>query len=353
VAPASAGLAPGPPGAARGLLPAGGKPERLGSAVALTHANGTELAFVSATHFDDLRGIVYVYTRHGSGFRRTAAIQDPAGAQAYFGYSLAASGRTVAIAGGNGQVFVYRLVGARWRHQTTLTGVPFVFEVAMSASTLAISDVTTQDQEVAIYSRRGGGFSLQTILHGPDAFGAAVSVSGSTVAIGGDGKVWVYAKSRSGWVRQAKLTGSVNFYGETLAVSGSTLVVGAFAAHRHSGLAYIYQRSGGRWHQVARFKDPNRTPNAAFGDTTAAAGRRVLIGAPSGAPLVGERLRCGSAYEFVKSAGRWRYRARVANPGCTPGDEFSVAMAILGSTAVIGAPLKNHGHGAVYVLRVP
>ncbi|HWF82879.1 MAG TPA: FG-GAP repeat protein [Streptosporangiaceae bacterium] len=77
---------------------------------------------------------------------------------------------------------------------------------------------------------------------------------------------------------------------------------------------------------------------------------------PGGTALAGfgglatERSQCGSAFEFSRPRGRWHERARVADPKCSSYDEFGFAVAISGSTALIGAPGADNNKGAAYLL---
>jgi hypothetical protein len=76
-------------------------------------------------------------------------------------------------------------------------------------------------------------------------------------------------------------------------------------------------------------------------------GARIVIGSPFGI-----RKRCGKTYEYFFNGQTWRQRAQVVNPSCSAEDLFGWAVALSGKTAVIGAPGKNKGMGAAYVLAV-
>lgn len=77
---------------------------------------------------------------------------------------------------------------------------------------------------------------------GADRFGRAVAISGDTVVVGADldnigatsdqGSAYVFVRSGTTWVEQQKLTASDgaagDFFGISVAISGETIVLGAF-----------------------------------------------------------------------------------------------------------------------------
>ena len=91
-----------------------------------------------------------------------------------------------------------------------------------------------------------------------DVFGTSCAISGDTVVIGArsadsdtganSGAAYVFVRSGSSWLQQAKLTAgdgaATDIFGSSVAISGDTAVVGAYLdddAGMDSGSAYIYQ----------------------------------------------------------------------------------------------------------------
>ena len=82
-----------------------------------------------------------------------------------------------------------------------------------------------------------------------DNFGYSVAISGSTAVVGAPfknsnkGTVYVFTHSGSTWSKQAELTASDAFpgadFGFSVAISGSTLVVGAYGKNSGTGAAYV------------------------------------------------------------------------------------------------------------------
>ncbi|MCP4373769.1 MAG: hypothetical protein GY797_37560, partial [Deltaproteobacteria bacterium] len=96
-----------------------------------------------------------------------------------------------------------------------------------------------------------------------DRLGSSVAVSGDTVVAGADwdddngggsGSAYVFAKPGSGWAdmtQTAKLTASdgatYDYFGRSVAVSGDTVVVGAYRDDDNgtdAGSAYVFEPSG-------------------------------------------------------------------------------------------------------------
>lgn len=145
-------------------------------------------------------------------------------------------------------------------------------------------------------------------------------------------------------VHQAKLTASDGAAGDAfadVAVSGDTVVVGAFAAdvagHTDQGAAYVFVRTSGVWTQQAKLTADDGAANNGFGGDVAVSGDTALVGAPGRS----------AAYVFVRSSGVWTQQATLtADDG--PGGTFGKDVALDGNTAVVGA-YQASPDGAAYV----
>jgi FG-GAP repeat len=82
-----------------------------------------------------------------------------------------------------------------------------------------------------------------------DNFGWSVALSGSTAVVGADAKnsgtgaAYVFTRSGSTWTQQAKLTvsgGGNDFFGNSVTLSGTTAVVGAYGRKSFTGAAYVF-----------------------------------------------------------------------------------------------------------------
>merc|ERR1712216_1119635 len=130
-----------------------------------------------------------------------------------------------------------------------------------------------------------------------DQFGWSVSVSGSTVVVGArlddddslsnSGAAYVFEKSDVGeWV-QTKLTADdaaqTDWFGVSVSVSGSTVVVGAVYrdddSSSNSGAAYVFEKSdNGTWVQTKLTAD-DAAADDIFGNSVSVSGSTVVVGA--------------------------------------------------------------------------
>lgn len=96
-----------------------------------------------------------------------------------------------------------------------------------------------------------------------DNFGISVAISGDTVVVGSyhmenlnldRGAAYVFVRTGSTWTQQGKLTigEAPDAFGASVAISGSTIVVGAFAEEMRKGSVYVFVSSGGTWSQQAK-----------------------------------------------------------------------------------------------------
>ena len=92
--------------------------------------------------------------------------------------------------------------------------------------------------------------------------------------------VYVFHRtSRGTWVREVKLTAAdgetADSFGQSVGLSGNTLVVGAWHHDHEAGAAYAFQRSPrGQWSQAAELASREEAAGDHFG--MAVAGRRTL-----------------------------------------------------------------------------
>jgi hypothetical protein len=360
-------------------LPGPAPGDGFGTSLAISGAT----ALIGAPGVNAGRGAVYIFTRSGKAWSHQATLHDLRNhAGDNFGSAVAVSSTaagTFALVGADGQgaperAFVYQRSGTAWHLQAKLAGPSgsiydanddFGLAVAMTSTTAVVSTNTPETNSsggIYVFVRSGATWHRQAILYnptGPDqgAFGASVAISGSTIVAGAFVLDCAFVFTRSGqeWATQATLNASGevaacptpvpgNGFGASLAISGSTVVIGADGASR--GVAYAFTRSGTAWSRQATLTDPHGADGDLFGYAVALSGARIVVGAPFTNFPAPEH--CGTAYEYTRSGETWRERAELANPGCSDGDDFGRSLAILGTTALIGAPGVHNGAGAVY-----
>src|SRR5947208_455848 len=201
-----------------------------------------------------------------------------------------------------------------------------------------------------------------------DNFGLSVALKGSTILVGspraaiganaGQGALYVFTESNGTWSQTQKLTasdGATNdSFGESVALDGSTALIGAYNAtingHTWQGAAYIFTESNGSWSEGQRLTASDGTAGANFGNAVALNGSTALIGAD--ASTVGGNTYQGKAYLFTESGGNWsQYDMFIASDGAVD-DYFGAALAWDGVTALISTPHPTIGgntwQGAAY-----
>jgi hypothetical protein len=232
--------------------------------------------------------------------------------------------------------------------------------VAISGNTAVVGangdgDAGDESGSAYVFVRSGGAWTQQAKLTASDAarsdfFGASVSVSGNTIAVGAlrkygvegsGGSAYIFTRSGEIWSEQAKLTAddaeAVDAFGFSVSISGNTVVVGSRRnadAGPASGAAYVFTRSGENWSQEAKLTANDAERNDLFGNSVSISGNKVIIGA-FGDDDAGDTS--GSAYVFARSRGSWSQQVKLTASDATADDWFGFAVSISGNTAVVGA----------------
>jgi len=198
-----------------------------------------------------------------------------------------------------------------------------------------------------------------------DELGYSVAMSGGTAIVGASnhkvgshadqGAAYVFVRSGTTWSQQAELTASDgqtdDAFGYSVALSGSVAIVSTMGhqigngGEQYQGAAYVFVQSGATWSQQAELRASHETADDEFGASVALSGTTALIGAP--AHRVGSVSR-GAAFVFVQSGTAWSEQAELTASDGAGGDEFGYAVALSGSTALVGA-YSHNSEGSAYV----
>ena len=191
---------------------------------------------------------------------------------------------------------------------------------------------------------------------GTNHFGNSVAISGTTVVVGTSGPdepgaaAYVFTRAAVGWKQAAELKGSDTVaddsFGYSVAISGTTVVVGApmLAGPNRGGRAYVFMKTGLGWKQAAELKGNDtvgsnfKSFGDGFGNSVAISGTTVVVGAGLHAN--------GRAYVFTRTATGWRQVAELAGVAA---DLFGDSVAISGTTVVVGAPFSASYAGRAFV----
>ncbi len=328
-----------------------------------------------------------------------------------FGTSVAISGDTLVVGArgegdDEGAAYVFVRSGSDWSLQDRLEasngeiGDRFGTSVAISGDTVVVgavwedSDGSSEDNEAAdgagaayVFVRSGTAWSQQGYLKASNAgegdeFGISVAISGDTVVVGanredsdatgGDnngathaGAAYVFVRSGTDWTPQGRLKATnaeeYDLFGTSVAISGETLVVGAYVEDGDgsdeennsalgAGAAYVFVRSESAWTQQAYLKASIPEAGDQFGYSVAISGDTLVVGA-SGEDGDGSdeennsALGAGAAYVFVRSGSAWSQQDYLKASNAEADDLFGYSVAISGETVVVGA-LGEDGNGS-------
>ncbi len=120
-------------------------------------------------------------------------------------------------------------------------------------------------------------------------------------------------------------------FGSSVAVSGPTVIAGAYDHAGHAGRAYVFTTTGSGWKQVAELQGSDTVAGDEFGSSVAISANLAVVGAG------GHDDHAGRAYVFAKTPGGWKQAAELKGSDTTAGDYFGWSVAISGSTIVVGA----------------
>jgi hypothetical protein len=146
------------------------------------------------------------------------------------------------------------------------------------------------------------------------------------------------------WTQQQKLTAADgaadDFLGQSVAISGDTLVVGSqlddVGATTNQGSAYVFTRSGGVWTEQQKLTAADGIVSDRMGASVAIDGDTVVVGVHLEAESPDPPNR-GAAYVFTRSAGVWTQQAKLLAADGAEADFFGISVALEGDTAVVGA----------------
>ena len=173
------------------------------------------------------------------------------------------------------------------------------------------------------------------------------------------GAVYVYTGSGSSWTQTAELTASDGrpdtYFGQSVSISGNTIVVGAIGDNTYHGAAYVFTGSGSSWTQAAKLVASDGAQKDFFGSSVATSGTTIVVGADGA--TIGLASGQGAAYVFTQSGAAWTQAAKLTASDGAAGDSFGSTVSISGNTVAVGAYFAavnfNTGQGAAYVFTEP
>jgi hypothetical protein len=331
----------------------GAAEDYFGEAVAVAG----DLLVVGASYDDDNgenSGSAYLFSRNQGGADNWGLVKKPTASDGAagdaFGVSVAMDGDTVVVGAyrdddygtdsGAAYVFDRNQGGAdNWGQVTKLTAADgaawdwFGVRVSIDGDTVVVGtptddDLGTDSGSVYVFARNQGGTDNWGLVKkltasdgaAEDRFGYAVAISGDNLVVGAyqdddqdadSGSAYVFSRNQGGadnWGQVKKLTASdgaaEDHFGQSVAVAGDVLVVGAYRDDDHgtdSGAAYVFDRNRGgadNWGQVEKVTASDGAAGDYFGSAVSASGDDITLGARLDDDYGADS---GSAYVFVRN----------------------------------------------------
>jgi len=216
-----------------------------------------------------------------------------------------------------------------------------------------------------VYTKHGASWSQDVILSATDAapsnfFGGSVSVSGDIIVVGAygvssfEGSAYIFEKSEGSWSTGTKVTGgdtlAAESFGLAVSVSGTTVAVGA-PTHTHAGVSsgavYIFTPSGPTWAQQAELIPGDAKTSQFFGTSLSIDGETIVVGS------YGDNAQRGSAYVFTRTGTSWSEEAKLDAPDAMDSDQFGLGVSKSGDNVILGSPKNDDGgenSGSAYTL---
>ncbi len=195
-----------------------------------------------------------------------------------------------------------------------------------------------------------------------DLFGNSVALSGDTAVVGAlfnntqAGSAYIYQQNNGGtdnWGEVKELVASDGQSGDTfgsaVAISNDTVVVGANDEDSTNGAAYVFTRNSGgtnNWGEVKKLTPSAGTGPYRFGTSVGISGDTIVVGAPF------DTASRGSAYVFERNLGganNWGLARRLTATDGEAGDDFGISVAISIDLLVVGADQDDAAQGAAYI----
>lgn len=266
-------------------------------------------------------------------------------------------GSTDNVANNRGSVYIFTRTGSVWSQEAYIQSVnaddndSFGFDIDIYQDTIVVG-VPAEDS------------SSSGITNGPSA-----SISNSYSS---SGATYVYKRTGVNWIQEAYIkpsnNGSNDQFGTSVAIYENTIVVGSPEedslvsgvtngssastnnSYSGSGAAYIFERNGSTWSQVAYLKASNSQSSDKFGTSVDIFNNRIIVGAPyedsnltgvyAGTTFLNSNgtTNSGAAYLFIKNeSGQWEQEAYFKAENTSQNQNFGTKVSISYNALAIAA----------------
>ncbi len=346
---------------------------------------GDLMAVLSAKE-NEGKGLVYLYDK---GVKVALLSNDNVEDGDEFGKNILIENDTLYLSASkneNGKIFVYEKGEDNWADMDTPTATitanvslnaEFAHSLAINNGTLIVG-ARKDDSRGSAYVFQRPPYGWPDTIDGVkltakdgavnDYFGQDVAISNNTILVGAfqnsapasdSGAAYIFTKPLSGWVnssKSAKLTASdasVDDYSAfTVALYNDVAVVSSFRKNANRGQAYVYEKSSTGWsdaNETAILSITNLEEEDYFSYSLDIQGDLIAIGAIGAA-------RMGSVYLYDKPDNGWTTTNIADNvldiPNALVGDFFGTSLELSGDTLVVGSPyLGNVESGEAHIFK--
>lgn len=196
-----------------------------------------------------------------------------------------------------------------------------------------------------VYELDENGWSAPTVLQAGDPavsirYATSVAISGTTLVIGayndvlggGPGRADIFEKVGHNWIHQAELTtptATVGF-GTGVAIDGDVVVVGDPGDQS----ATIFERSGGQWSEIQRLQELPVLPGTKFGNRVLIEDDLIVVARPYYPSF---ESRKGAIHIYRRVGGTWAHEHQFALTDGGRFPEMGEAIAMDGGRILAGA----------------
>ncbi len=334
------------------------------------------------------QGAAYLYRRNSTGKWQFLKKLYASDATEYdrFGWSVDISGNTIVVGAWSNTIEGRFWQGAAYVFERNQGGTNnwgevkqlldsagtrydhFGGAVAIQGDTIVVGAAEDRGRRgsISIFSRHQGGNNAwgQVAKRWPsdggiaDLFGYSLAISGNTIVVGAfwddinlnidQGSVYILERDQGGlnnWGISKKLTAgdgaSFDDFGHAVDISGDTIVIGAnyddIGANNLQGSAYVFVRNQGNWDQVKKLVANDGRAEDSFGESVTLGEDTIVVSVPG----FGAR---GAAYVFRRDTGginNWGFSKRLIPTDGVAADEFGRSVAISRNTVVVGSHLDR------------
>ncbi|MBI4578417.1 MAG: Ig-like domain repeat protein, partial [Planctomycetes bacterium] len=332
-------------------------------------------------------GAAYVFARNQGGadnwgqVKKLIATDGASGDK--FGSSVSIDGDAIVVgaqekSSGQGAAYVFtRNQGGvdNWGQVKKLTasdgasGDGFGVSAAIDGDTIVVgaSRKSAFTGAAYVFARNQGGSDqwaeVQTLIRSDagnyEYFGNSVAIDGDTIVVGAynddvgsnddQGSAYTFVRQGDSWRPSAQVAASDgaadDYFGNSVAVDGDTLVVGAKEKSNGRGAAYVFARNQGgadNWGQVKKLTASDGAGGDYFGTSVAIDGDTIVVGANN----------IDAAYVFARNRGgsdQWGEVKKITTSDGASVQYFGTSVAVEGDTIAVGAERKSSNRGAAYL----